>query len=218
MEQHNYNKQHILKDLVFEYEAMSQKGTVVFYEEAVFSSIINYYFEKKNYERALSVVETALVQHNFSSFLYYKKAELLSIYCHRDPKILDDAFIAVEKAGSLSPTDSSVKLLKVELLGYRGNYSEAFNLLDEVRIESTFSSNNLTLAGIYYCESLLYEQLQQYDFMYNALKEALLLNVRHEKALRKIWFCVERSHYRRRTLFFFGLVLFRSCLPLLWAF
>ena len=207
MEQHNYNKQHILNDLVSEYEAMSQKGTVGFYEESVFSSIIDYYHEEKNYESALSVVETALAQHTFSSFLYYKKAELLSIYWHRDPVILEDALIAIETATSLSPSDLRIKLLQAELLGCKGDYPDAFNLLDDIRTEMLLTLSDLEVADVYYCESLLHEQLQQYDLAFDALKEALLLNTRQEKALKKIWICVERSQKYKESISLFQSIL-----------
>ena len=79
MQQHNYDKQHTLNDLIFEYEAMSQKGTVGFYEETVFSRIIDYYESESSIDLALEAVDKALSQHFYSTTLYCRKAELLAI-------------------------------------------------------------------------------------------------------------------------------------------
>ena len=45
MKQQNQNNQNIEKALISEYEAMSQKGTVGFYEETVFLALINHYHQ-----------------------------------------------------------------------------------------------------------------------------------------------------------------------------
>jgi len=199
MEQHNYNKQHTLNDLISQYEAMSQKGTVVFYEETVFSNLIDYYQKEKNYDLALSVVEVALSQHNFSARLYYKKAELLFFYSH-NAAFMEDALTALEEAEKLSPRDFDILLLKVELLGRAGSHFAAFSLLTNLRGELHRPHH---LAEIYYQEGLLYEALKDYDSMFKVWRKALLLNTRHARILQKIWLCIEWGHKHEESITLF---------------
>ena len=106
MQQHNYDKQHTLNDLIFEYEAMSQKGTVGFYEETVFSQIIDYYESESSIDLALEAVDKALSQHFYSTTFYCRKAELLAIQ-----KQEAAALSAIQQAEVLSPSDYEVKLI-----------------------------------------------------------------------------------------------------------
>lgn len=191
MEKHNYNKQHTLNELISTYEVMSQKKSVVFYEETVFLDIVEYYQSTKKIESALSAVETGLSQHNYSAQLYFKKAELLSLYSH-NPLFLEDALIAAEKAESLSPQDLGIKLLKSQLYGWKGAFPEAFKLIEEIR-EQLPVSYNKELADTYYCEGLLYDHLQDYESMYEVWREALLLNPEHQDVFSRIRICIEFS-------------------------
>jgi len=201
MEQHNYNKQHTLNDLISEYEAMSQKKAVVYYEETVFSNLIEYYQKEKNYDLALSLVEMALIQHSFSARLYYKKAELLFLY-YQDTPFMEDALNALAEAEKLSPRDLDIILLKVELLGRSGSHFEAFSLLSNLKKELYLSTPH-QLADIYYLEGILYEGLKDYDAMFKVWRKALLLNTRHTRILNKIWLCVEWGNKHQESIFLF---------------
>ncbi len=187
MKQHNYNKQHTLDDLVSEYEAMSQKGAVVFYEEAVFSQLIGYYQNEKAIDQALEVVELALTQHSYSANLYCKKAELLIAVCHES-----EALVALEQAELLSPRDYEVHLLKADIHRLLGNHHLALSILDELK-HSFGKYNSIELADVFFSEGLIYEQMQNYDAMFEVWKEVLTLNPNHEEALDRIWACVELS-------------------------
>ena len=202
MKRQNYNKQQTLNELILKYEDMSQKEAVVFYEEAVFLDIVNYYQSSKKIESALSAVETALAQHNYSAGLYFKKAELLSLYSH-NPLFLKDALTAVQKAESLSPQTLGIKLLKSQLFGWKGAFEEAFEVINEIR---TFLPVSCTqeLSDTYYCEGLLYEHQQDYESMFEVWKEALLLNPKHEDVFRRIRLCVEFSDKYKESVELFN--------------
>ena len=202
MKRQNYNKQQTLNELILKYEDMSQKEAVVFYEEAVFLDIVNYYQNTKKIESALSAVETALAQHNYSAGLYYKKAELLSLYSH-NPLFLKDALAAIEKAESLSPQTLGIKLLKSQLFGWKGAFEEAFEVFHEIRTFLPVSSTQ-ELSDTYYCEGLLYERQQDYESMFEVWKEALLLNPRHEDVFSRIRLCVEFSDKYKESIELFN--------------
>lgn len=187
MNQHNYDKQHTLNGLVSEYESMSQKGTVVFYEEAVFFQLIDYYESEQSLEQAIAVADLALSQYNFSSGLYCKKAYLLASKKHNAA-----AIEAIEKAEILSPGDSEIRLAKSNLLGLLEEYDTAFAIIEELKASNAFLDNT-KLAEISYVEGALYERMHEYDLAFHAWKQALMLNPNHTEVLSRIWICIEMT-------------------------
>ena len=187
MQQHNYDKQHTLNDLIFEYEAISQKGTVVFYEETVFSQIIDYYESESAIDLALEAVDRGLSQHLYSTNLYCRKAELLAIQ-----KQEDAALSAIQHAEVLSPSDYEVKLIKAEVLGLFGEYTIALSIIRELKVACHVDQRK-QLANIFFSEGIIYECMQQYDSTYLAWKQALQFNPSHPEALDRIWGCIEMA-------------------------
>ena len=187
MQQHNYNKQHTLNDLIFEYEAMSQKGTVGFYEETAFSQIIDYYQNESSIDLALEAVDRALSQYFYSATFYCRKAELLAIQ-KQETAALD----AIQQAEVLSPSDYEVKLIKAEVLGLFGEHTIALSIISELKVACHVEQKK-ELADIFFSEGIIYERMQQYDSMYLALKQALQFNPNHTEALDKLWLCIEMS-------------------------
>lgn len=187
MEQHNYNKQNTLNSLISEYEAMSQKGTVGFYEETVFSQLIDYYENESAIDIALEVVEQALNQHLFSTSLYCRKAALLALQ-----KQEAAAFSALKQAENLSPSDYEVKLMKAEVYGLFGDFTLALSIIKELKVACHINNTN-QLAAIFFSEGVIYEKMQQYDSMFVAWKQTLKFNPTHKEVLDKIWLCVEMS-------------------------
>lgn len=187
MQQHNYDNQHTLNDLIFEYEATSQKGTVCFYEETVFSQIIDYYESESSIDLALEVVNRALSQHFYSTILYCRKAELLAIQ-----KQEVAALSAIQQAEVLSPSDYEVKLIKAEVLGLFGEYTLALSIISELKVACHVEQKK-QLGDIFFSEGIIYERMQQYDSMYLSLKHALQFNPNHTETLDKIWLCIEMT-------------------------
>ncbi len=187
MDQHNYDKQNTLNNLISEYEAMSQKGTVGFYEETVFSQLIDYYENESAIDLALEVVEQALNQHLFSTSLYCRKAALLALQ-----KQQDAAFSALKKAEHLSPSDYEVKLMKAEVYGLFGDFALALSIIKELKV-ACHIDNRKQLAAIFFSEGVIFERMQQYDSMFLAWKQTIKFNPTHKEVLDKIWLCVEMS-------------------------
>lgn len=187
MERRNYNKQHTLNDIISEYEAMSQKGTVVFYEETVFTQIIDYYENEGCIDLALAVVDVALEQHLFSAYLYCKKASLLA-----QQRRATAALEAIQQAEVLAPSDCEVKLIKAEVLSLMGDFSLALSIIREVK-SACHIENKTKLAEVFFSEGIIYEQMQEYDSVFHAWKQTLQYNPEHEEALNRIWLCIEMA-------------------------
>ena len=187
MRQHNYNKQHTVDSLILEYEAMSQKGTVVFFEETVFSQIISYYENESSIDQALAVVNQALNQYLDSTNLYCKKAELLA-----KQKQQVAAMNAIQQAEVLSPSDYEVKLIKAEVLGLFGDHGYALSIIQELKNACHIEHEN-QLADIFFSEGIIFEHMQQYDSVFNSWKQTLMFNPSHKEAMNRIWLSVEMS-------------------------
>ena len=61
---------------IFEYEAMSHKGTVGFYEKTAFLQLINHYLNQELFDEALEVIDHAVNQHPFSGAFHIVQAQL----------------------------------------------------------------------------------------------------------------------------------------------
>lgn len=182
MKQHNPNQQTTLIKLISEYEAMSQKGTVGFFEEKVFFDFIEYYSSENAFDKALEVVDHALSQHYYSSDLLLCKARLLM-----DEQQVEAALICVDQAYALSPSDIDVQLLRSELLCILGQHNEALEVLNGLPVGEVKD----TPKDIFLYKAFIHERLSDFDQMFDALKASLLHNPSNERVLKKILFCVE---------------------------
>ena len=118
------NNNNHLQGLVFEYEAMSQQGTVVFNEKAVVFNLVKHYRQTKNIEEALRVVGYGLEQFPCIAEMYAYKATLLAEIQQEELAIhyLDTALL-------LAPNDVQLMLIKAEILVRTEQYEDAQNLI-----------------------------------------------------------------------------------------
>lgn len=183
-----------LKGLILEYEDMSQKGTVVFFEETVYLKLIDYYFKQCEFDKALVVVNHAIEQHGHSNDFYNRKASIL-LNLDKSQQALE----IIKESESLYPNCLETTLLRIEYLCMHNQTDEAFDLIEEVKLNSGSSKNMSFLFGM---EALIYEYLSDYDKMFDALRNQLLLDTTNEKAFHKIWMCVEISGKYQKSVRF----------------
>ncbi|MBP7272321.1 MAG: tetratricopeptide repeat protein [Saprospiraceae bacterium] len=173
-----------MNSLVFEYEAMSQKGTVAFFEKTAFWQIINHYEKVKNFDKCIEVLNIATQQHNFCSEFFQHKASLL-LRSNR----LDEALQALTTAEALSPNDSELQHLRIEILTAMHCFEEALALANQkigslgTADESDFQAHTANI----------YEHVGAFDEMFDDLAETLLLNGENTEALEKIGVATEFS-------------------------
>jgi len=192
MNQHNFNRQNTLYNLINEYEAMSQKGTVGFIEEKVFIDLISYYEKQSSFDKALSVVDHAISQHNYSSDLLICKARLLS-----DAKKYREALDCLDRAFALMPTDTSIQVLRSEVLCSLGRHEEALSILENIDNNSNSAPDKL-----FWTKAIIHEKLLDYKEMFSSLQYYLIINPRNVNALRKVWVCVEMfGNYKESIAF-----------------
>ncbi|MEL6635870.1 MAG: tetratricopeptide repeat protein [Bacteroidota bacterium] len=184
MNQHNFRNEQKTIALISEYEAMSQQGTVGFYEETVFFEIIKHYESTENFDRALEVTNHAIRQHRFCPDFYLKKAQILLAQSRSG-----DALLCLDLAEVYAPAELEVQLLRVEALSAEGRSAAAFIILDVLKQQS----NEEDLTYIYFCEALVYEDLEDFDRMFYALRRSALANPKNRQAVERIWLSVEMS-------------------------
>lgn len=163
---------------------MSQTGVVGYLEEKAFLQLIDYYEGEYMLDRALEVSDHALEHHQFSSDLYIRKAALL-LTCHRE----EQALLLLEQAEILAPSELEIALLRAEAFSLQERHTEALDILESLKDMALPEE----LGDIYETEALVYENQEQYERMFYALRAALTHNPNHLPALERIWVCVELS-------------------------
>jgi tetratricopeptide (TPR) repeat protein len=184
MKRNNTTNEQNAKGLVIEYEAMSQKGTVGFYEKAVFLQLIDHYLGEQLFDHALEVIEHAVSQHPFSGTFHIVQAQL---YIEKNCESL--ALESLDKAILYAPSVFEVQILRAEALSSLGVFNEAFEILADLLPNADPEQRS----EIYLSKALIFESTKRYKNMFLALKKAVLANPENTDALERIWFSVEMT-------------------------
>ncbi len=191
MNQHNYKNEQAIIALVSEYEVMSQRGTVGFFEETVFFEIIQHYENAENFDRALEVADHAIAQHGFCPDFYIKKAQLLLA-----TNQAEEALEYLQRAESYAPAELEVQILRAEALVCLDQIAAAFTVLDVLKQYS----NEEDLTHIYLCEALIFENIEDFDQMFDALRKAVLADPSNRQAMERVWLSVEMSQRYKESV------------------
>jgi tetratricopeptide (TPR) repeat protein len=182
-----YNKDyddhlHNLSELVKKYEQAHQNNEQLFFDESDLEDIIDYYLDNLNFESALNVANEGIDLFGFSATFYQKKAEILIETQH-----YDDAWQMLEIAESYAPKETSIALLKADVLTYKGEYKEAVAIIEEAlnfADEEDKADMYLELADVY-------EEWEKYWEVIDCLQLCLEIQPENEEALNRLWFAVE---------------------------
>ena len=179
-----FNNNNHLQSLVFEYETMSQEGTVVFNEKAVVFKLVKHYRQTKNIEEALRVVGYGLEQFPCTAEMYAYKASLLA-------EIQQDelAIYYLDTALLLAPNDVQLMLIKAEILVRTEHYDEAQDLISLLKAFAPSKQMEFVLL----LEAEIYENTDNYEEMFDALEAVLMINPKSEEALSRMWLAMELS-------------------------
>ncbi len=173
-----------LWDLVSNFESGLKQGTKTYFDEKQYNDLIHYYEKEMMFEKALEVLSHALNQYEYRSDFYLVKANLLLNIGQ-----LDQAYKYLNKAETVAPYQTEVKLLKAKVLAEDGRNVEALNLLDSLKPACL----DQDLVEIFIRESYIFEKTKQFDLMFASLSQALEINASHSEALDRIWLSAELS-------------------------
>jgi tetratricopeptide (TPR) repeat protein len=102
------------------YEEMLRNQDQYFFDAGAFEYIVDFYIEKNDPVKALQVVDFAISQHPYATVFLIKQAHLY-ILTNNNEK----AFIALQKAELLEPSEPDIYLLRGNIFQNTERYDEA---------------------------------------------------------------------------------------------
>lgn len=190
MKQLNPERQNNVKRLIKEYEAMSQKGTVSFFEETVFIDMIDILEQEGKWQKATKIADVAISQHPFSTDLYLRKAELLL-----NRNMIDECLVTIDRAELFDPFNVNLRILQAELLTAKGAFEDALSVLNVLKDKSTTEE----LSEIYLTEAYIYEYLKNSKAMFRSLKQCLLINPDNTDAYTTLLLLIEKTGFFKES-------------------
>lgn len=185
-------------NLVSDFETNFEKGLPIAFDEKTFLEIIRFYEEELQYDKAIEVTELALSQFAFRPDFYIIKARLLF-----QNNMQDEALELLSKAEKISPYEHDILLLKIRILAFKGEVSQAKKILDDMK--RYVSSNDLS--DVYLSESYISEVLQDYEGMYENLTKAIICDMKNEEAFERLGFAVQLSKNFEASIEFHNMIL-----------
>ncbi|WP_346237086.1 tetratricopeptide repeat protein [Niabella insulamsoli] len=177
--QHDEERDQELNELLQRYENLRRGRAGSYIEEEAFEKIIEYYESQEQFLKAYQVVEIATEQFPYSGALLIKKADLLL-----NKRKYEEALELLEQASIFDNSNIDIYILKTEAFLALDRQEEAVLLLKEAlnlftgeeRIELLFE-----LADVY-------DDYEDFEKVFDCLKEILLQEPENEEALYKICF------------------------------
>ena len=177
--------------LISKLENMIDKGGVFFPHEGQYHDLIDYYEGEYLFERALEVVDYAILQYSLSPDFYLRKAELML-----QNGQAEQALATLDKADLLVPHCLTTSLLRAEGFAAIGMHDEAIQLLEAMRE----NVDGQDLSKVYAQEGLIYHFKREYEREYLMLEAALREDPNNNEALSRMWYCVEAARKHRESV------------------
>src|SRR5690606_18126326 len=177
--QHDEDRDQELEELLQRYENLRKGRSSSYIEEEAFEKIIEYFESQEQYIKAFQAVQMATEQFPYSASLLIKKADLLL-----NRRQYEDALELLEQAAILDNSNIDIYILKTEAFLALDRQEEAVAILNEAlnlfegdeKVELLFE-----LADVY-------DDYEDFDKVFDCLKEILLQDPNNEEALYKICF------------------------------
>lgn len=186
-----------LQSLISEYEHNIDQGRNIYLEDQDYHTIISYYEDELEIDRALETVEKAMQQYSFRSDFVNLKTRMLIKKGH-----LDIALSTIESGELVTPNQIELQLLKVNIYILQRRNEEALDLLEMMK--STCGREDLQ--DVYVAEAFFYESVQDHDKMFQCLKNALIINPNHQEALRLMGESVDHSRNYEESILLHKLI------------
>ncbi|MFN8338130.1 MAG: hypothetical protein U0T36_03850 [Saprospiraceae bacterium] len=173
-----------LINLVSDFECRFDQGEIGYLDEKVYLQLLEYYEDEYLFEKALEVVEFAIDQYKYRSEFYLIKARLLL-----NLNNINDCLKTLDIVESIAPFERDISIIRVRAFAINKQFSKAHAILDELRVGATKSD----FAEILIAESFIFENMKDYNSMYDALSKAVLLDSSNEEAMERVWISAELS-------------------------
>lgn len=144
--------------------------------------LVDHFEDDDQLNMALELIDVALKHYPFQLDLFLHKAELL--IRKQEPK---RALALLQEALLISPNELDIFLVRAEALAALGDYESAMDELERL-LPGTGKEEQ---ADIFYMQSLILEQMDDFEGMFTALRKTIELDPRHLQALEHIGIAVE---------------------------
>ncbi|HLO56855.1 MAG TPA: hypothetical protein VK169_21340 [Saprospiraceae bacterium] len=173
-----------LINLVSEFECKFEQGEVGYIDEKVFLQLLEYYEDEYLFDKALEVVDYAIAQYKYRSEFYIIKARLLL-----SKTKVKDCLALLEIAENIAPFEREISIIRARAHAINKDFTAAHSILDDLKLGATKSDS----VDILIAESFIYEHMKDYNAMYDALSNAVLIDTKNEEAMERIWISAELS-------------------------
>lgn len=175
----NREEREELEELLSQYEQLRAGGAPVFMAEESFERLIDHFQQQEQLDRALEAAGLGVERYPYSSSLLIRKADILIL--HRRYK---EALIILDQAELLDSRDINIYILR----------TDAYLALDHPEKAVVLLQEGLTLfEGEEKVELLfeladVYDDYEDFEKVFDCLREILLVDPLNEEALYKICF------------------------------
>ncbi len=171
-----------LKNLVADFEIKFEKGEVGYVDEHVYLKLLEYYEDEFLLDKAIEIVDCAIEQYQYRSDFYIIKARLL-LNLNKSSECLK----VLSQAEIIAPFEREISILKIRALAMKKDFVAAQEIIDDLSVGATKGDN----VEILVAQSYIYENMKDYDGMYDSLAKAALLDTSNEEVLERIWIGAE---------------------------
>jgi tetratricopeptide (TPR) repeat protein len=201
MKHQNINQQQQVERLILEWNEMSQKKAYRFIEKAVYLEMIDHLIKGAQWQRATAIVNHAMIQHPRSTDLYLRKAELLL-----NRNMIAECIVTIQEAETFAPSNIDLRLFRAEISMAQGSFIEALEILDETKLNAAPDE----LSEVFLLEASVYEDLQDKDAMFKALRRCLWINPYNTEGYNKMLHMLSYKAYLHEGIAFFNKILDRD--------
>ena len=185
-------------NLLSDFETNFENGQNILYQEKTFLEIIRFYEEELQYDKAIEVTDLALERYSYRSDFYIIKARLLF-----QTNFHEEALKLLDTAEKNSPFEHDILLLKIRILAFQGQVSDAKEILLDMKRYVTSGD----LSDVYLSESYINEVVQDYDGMYDNLSKAIISDSDNDEAFERIGFAVQLSKKYKESIQFHEMII-----------
>jgi tetratricopeptide (TPR) repeat protein len=191
--EHKTKQDMILLHMVSDFESKLESGAIGYLDDKHIIQLIQYYENENDLDKAIELVNIAIVQYQYRVEFYTLKARLLL----KEGNI-EQCLSLLENASNLVPNEKEILILKAKAFASMKLFDKALDLINDLKTASLDSEHVEALLA----EAFVLEMTKDYTGMYDSLKSALYMDPLNEEALEKIWNAVELSRNFKNSIEF----------------
>jgi len=180
-----------IEDLIRLYERIKSGQQSKFLDEEEYEFIIEYYFQNNNEAEAIAACELAMSYYPYSASILLSKAEILF-----QAQKYGQAILALDALDAIEDNNLDAVLLRADIYLAQHKHDQAALLLEE---------KSLVFEGKDKIEIMLelsdvYDECEDFEAVFNVLRQILELDYRNEEALHKISFWADFAGMHQQSV------------------